>query len=275
MHVQILCDSFCDFTAAERLSSAFEKVPATVTVAGQQFLDDDGFQQAALLPYLKEKGAEPRIQFPDEQAYLAAMHPEAEEIYIVTSSAANVGQYEAASAARRIRMREIPEQNVHVFNTRGGSVGQLLAAREISRLQRSGCDFRQIVTWVERDILTTRIYLLPADIAFLYNMALLPRKKRIGFSKVLCQKKEDGKIQVMSSAMTAQGVEKKLAQVLAKQPPGKKARTCIIAHCGCPERARRVSQILKKGGQFSEFLLAETGAVTSVALGPGGLALAF
>ena len=193
MHVQILCDSFCDFTAAERLSSAFEKVPATVTVAGQQFLDDDGFQQAALLPYLKEKGAEPRIQFPDEQAYLAAMHPEAEEIYIVTSSAANVGQYEAASAARRIRMREIPEQNVHVFNTRGGSVGQLLAAREISRLQRSGCDFRQIVTWVERDILTTRIYLLPADIAFLYNMALLPRKKRIGFPRCCAKRKRTAK----------------------------------------------------------------------------------
>ena len=274
MHVQILCDSCCDFTAAERLSSTFEKVPAVVTIAGQQFVDDDCFQQAALLPYLGQKDVVPKVTFPDERAYLAAMHQETDEIYIVTSSAASVGQYEAASAARRMRLRENPDHKIHVFNTRGGSVGQLLTAREISKLQRSGCDFRQIVTWVERDILTTKLYLLPADIAFLYTMSLLPQKKRIGFSKVLCQKTEDGRIQVLASSMTAQGVEKKLIQVLNKLPQGKE-KPCIIAHCGCQDRARRVAQLLKKTGRFSEFLLAETGAVTSVALGPGGVALAF
>ena len=273
MRVQILCDSCCDFTAAERLSPTFHKVPAVVTLAGQRFVDDDRFQQAAMLPLLSEKGAAPRVEFPDEQAYLTAMRPDADEIYVVTSSAANVGQYEKAFLARKLRLRDQPDQRIHVFNTRGGSVAQLMAARRISQMQRSGCDFRQIVESVEKDMLSDQLYLLPTDAERLRRLDLLAPSKRPALPAVLCGKTLEGGLAILASAMTDRGLEKKLLRMLTKQPST--GGLCIIAHCGGLERARRLMQALRKSGCFAEFLLAETGAVTSAALGPGGVALAF
>ena len=273
MRVQILCDSYCDFTAAERLSPTFQKVPAAVILAGQRFVDDDGFQQAPMLPLLSEKDAAPRVEFPDEQVYLAAMRPDADEIYVVTSSAANVGQYEKAFLARKLRLQDQPDQRIHVFNTRGGSVAQLLAARRIRQMQRSGCDFRQIVERVEKDLLSDRLYLLPADAERLRRLALLAPSKRPALPSVLCGKTMEGGLTILTSAMTDRGAEKKLLRLLAKQH--RTGGLCVIAHCGGLERARRLMQALRKSGCFTEFLLAETGAVTSAALGPGGVALAF
>ena len=61
MRVQILCDSCCDFTATERLSSVFQKVPATVVVSGCRVADDKQFQRRALLEALRARA---RVHIP-------------------------------------------------------------------------------------------------------------------------------------------------------------------------------------------------------------------
>ena len=98
MRVQILCDSCCDFTATERLSSVFQKVPATVVVSGCRLADDKQFQQRALLEALRAESLELKLEFPDERAYLEAMAPGAEERYRVTSSAARTPEVFAGAA---------------------------------------------------------------------------------------------------------------------------------------------------------------------------------
>lgn len=273
MRVQILCDSCCDFTATERLSSVFQKVPATVVVSGCRLADDKQFQQRALLEALRAESLELKLEFPDERAYLEAMDPGAEEIYLVTSSAAVSDQYETASRARRMFLRERPDCRIHVFNTRSGSVGQLLAARQICRLQRSGCAFRQIVERVETEILSSTLLLLPASPEGLRQGGLIHRRRGWGRLHGIYRMTLEGTVARAAAALTERSAEKRLAELLGNSKTA--GKTCLISHCGAVERARRLAQLLQKNGRFSSILLTEAGAVSSLLLQEGGVAVGF
>lgn len=269
MGVQILCDSRCDLTATERMSSLFQKVPATWTLGERPLTDHKALGAGEILEAVAA-GAAIQEAYPGARAYREAMGDG--EIYIVTASAALCGQYEAASQARRLALGDHPGQPIHVFNTRSFSVGQLLAARRICQLQRSGYSFRQIVERVESEILSTRLFLLAPSPERLLQWGGLTRRRRER-PRPLYTMNLEGRLVRAGGALTDKGAEKRLAEAVARSDgPGK---TCLLAHCGCPERARRVAQLLREQQRFSSILLTEAGAATALLLGPGGLALSF
>ncbi len=271
MQFQILCDGCCDLTATERRGSVYRKVPAAVSVGERTFADDGDFRPAALLDALT-RGAEARVEFPDAQAYLAAMDPLAEAIYLVTASPALGGQYETASYARRLLLYRKPERQIHVFNTRSGGLGQLLAARRISQLHRSGCSFRQTVERVESDILAASMFFLPGEPEVLRKGGLVPPKRLPERPKWVCAMGLDGSVTRLASAMTEQGAEKKLLEAL--QSRDTTGKVCLLAHTGCPDRARRVSQQLLRAARFSQIITTETSPISTLLLRTG-LAIAF
>ena len=267
MRIQILCDSWCDFTPSERISSTFRRISATVTVGGRSFTDGDDFRPAELLACLRD-GQTPELVPPTARDFLAAADDAAEELYILTASAALDGQYDAAFQARRLLLGEQPERRIHVFNTRSAGVGELLAARRVSQLQRSGDPFRQIVERVEAEILANRCCLLPGTPAGLRQLGAAVRPGRGIYRMSL-----EGCPVWLCGGLTDRAAEKRLVRRLGGA--GKPGGTCLIAHTGCPERARRVAQLLQQQKRFSSILLTETGVRMTLLLGPGGLALAY
>lgn len=247
MRTQILTDGCCDFTASERMSSTFEQIPVTVV-----------------------NGA---VQFPTAQAYLEAMNPEAEEIYLVTASAALSNQNEVASQARRLFLGTAPNCSVHVFNTRSAGVGELLTARRICQLQRSGYGFRQIVERVEKEILTHHLFLLPVSPEGLRSQGLLPPKRLWEAQTGIYTMNLEGNVVRVARAGSTRGAEKKLLQHL-RQCDGT-GRTLLISHCGCPERARNLARMVQQEKKFSSILLTECGVPVSLLLQTGGISLAF
>lgn len=273
LRFQILCDSCCDLTASERMSSVFEKVPAEVTVSGAVLRDGKSPPQPELLRALEGGPSAFQLAFPDALAYLEAVDAAAEHVYLVTSSAETFDQYAVASQARRMLLQREPGRQVHVFNTRSGSVGQLVTARRICALERSGCTYRQVVERVEAELLTTALFLLPASAEGLYRGRLTPRQYGWDKMRSLYTMSVEGRVVRAASALTWRGLEKRLLRRLAAcQTSGK---TCLIAHCGCPDRARSVAERLRTQASFSGILLTETGVVNSLLLGRGGLAIGF
>lgn len=247
MRTQILTDGCCDFTASERMSPTFQQIPVAVV---------DGV-----------------VQFPTVQAYLDVMNPAAEEIYLVTASAALSNQYEVASQARRLFLGAAPNCKVHVFNTRSAGVGELLTARRICQLQRSGYGFRQIVERVEKEILTNRMFLLPVSPEGLRRQGLIPPKRLWERADALYALNLEGNVVRLAQAASARGAEKKLlAQLRQCDEPG---RTLLISHCGCPERARNLARAIQQEKRFSSILLTECGVPVSLLLQSGGIAVAF
>lgn len=211
-------------------------------------------------------------RFPAAQAYLDIMDPSAEEIYIVTASAALSNQYEVASQARRLFLGTAPDCSVHVFNTRSAGVGELLAARRICQLQRSGYSFRQIVERVEKEILTNRLYLLPVSSEGLRQQGLLPPKRLWEPPEAVYTMNLEGRVVRTARAASVRSAEKKLlAQLRLLDGTGK---TLILSHCGCPERARNLARMIQQEKRFSSILLTECGAPMALLLRTGGIAVA-
>lgn len=267
MRIQILCDGFCDFTPSERIGSAFRKLPASAAVGTQSFDDGPDFHPAALLAVRPRRGPAAEIRLPGVRDFLSAVDPAAEELYVVTASAALYGQYDAASQARRLLLAERPALRVHVFNTRSIGVGELLAARRISQLQRSGYAFRQIVERVEAEILSNTCCILPGEPE---GVRALGAPARPGSGVYLLQ--PDGHTVWLCGGLTDPAAEKRLARRIAADPPG---RTCLIAHAGCPERARRLARLFQQQKRFASILLTEAGVLTTLLLGRGGVMAAW
>ena len=247
MHTQILLDGCCDLTASERMRSTFQQIPVAM-----------------------KDGA---VEFPSVQAYLDAMDPNADEIYVVTASAALSNQYEVASQARRLFLATAPQCSVHVFNTRSAGVGELLAARRICQLQRSGYGFRQIVERIEKEILGNRLFLLPVTPEGLRQQGLLPPKRWWELSDGVYTMNLEGHVVRTAQAASARGAEKKLMAVLRQENGA--GRTLLISHCGCPERARNLARMVQQEKCFSSILLTECSAPMGLLLQPGGLSVAF
>lgn len=247
MRTQILCDGCCDFTASERMSSMYQQVPVSV-----------------------ENGI---VQFPTAQSYLDMMNPSAEEIYLVTASAALSNQYEVASQARRLFLGTAPNCSVHVFNTRSAGVGELLTARRICQLQRSGYNFRQIVERVEKELLTNRMFLLPVTPEGLRAQGLLPPKRLWEMPEGVYTMNLEGRVVRAAQAASVRGAEKKLlAQLRMADGAGK---TLMISHCSCPERARNLARMIQPEKRFSSILLTECGTPMALLLRSGGIAVAY
>lgn len=271
MRYQILCDTCCDFTATEKMSTVFSRVPAKLTLSGYSFLDDKAFRQGAFLEVWDEKSFELKAEFPDEDAWLARISSDAARIYLVTASAAVFDQYEVASSAKRRYLEQHPDAQIHVFNTRSFGVAELLAARQINRMERSGCEFRQIVERVENDILKRELYLLPSSPEQLQQSSAIVNRSTVR-GKDIYRTADDGRLMRVATALSAKGAEKKLLRILEKS--GNKNHACLIAHCGCIERAHRVSNLLHTKCGIKNIVLLEACAVSSAILQPGGIAIA-
>lgn len=276
MRYRILCDSCCDFSTTEKLGTAFEKIPAMITISGTRLTDDKHLRQEALQAALETKSLELHLDYPTREDFLRAMDCGAREIYVVCATTAVGEHYELASWARRQFLQTHPDALVHVFNSRSTGAGQLLVARKISQMQRSGCSFQQIVDSVERCCLRTRTYFLTGEEQLLREVGLAQHKKRtlLQARRQLLWTDLHGNLLELCGAATDRAAEKKLLKLLQKRGE-LEGKTCFIAHCASPERARRLAQQLHHAGLFRDIVFLEMGGVGSLMLGRGGITLAY
>ena len=65
----------------------------------------------------------------------------AEDVYVVTLSAALSGSYNSAQLGRKLYLEDHPAKNIYVFNSRSASVGQTLIAEKIQECVEAGMAF--------------------------------------------------------------------------------------------------------------------------------------
>lgn len=275
MRYRILCDCCCDFSATEKLSSDFEKIPAIITISATSLTDDKHLRQEILLAALQTKSLALQLKYPTEDDFLRAMDCGAQEVYVVCATTAAGEHYELACQARRQLLQVRPDAQIHVFNSRSAGAGELLVARKISHMQRSGCSFQQIVDGVERYCLQTQTFFLTGEEQLLRETGLAKRKKHPIFlhARQMIWADIHGNLEELDSAATDKGLEKKLLKQLQKYGDQER-KTCFIGHYGAPERARRIAQMLRHAGMYRDIVLIEMGGVSSLMLGRGGITVA-
>ena len=277
MGYKILCDSCTDFTPSMEADPRFVRIPLVIDVGGQTFVDDGTIRQEELLAAMRASSGPTRTACPAPEAY-RAYFDDAEDIYIVTLSERLSGSYNAADQAVRCYREEGGTHNVHLFNSRSASAGQVQAALKILELAEQGIPFAQVVEQVEA-------YLDEMDTMFVLEslenlrkngrltkvQALVTGSLRI---KLLMGATPEGEIIKLGQGFTErQALHKMVAR--AAESAGQEGKRLIISHCNCLERARYVRDLAEKLCRFREILVTATGGISTVYAYDGGIVIAY
>ena len=277
MGYKILCDSCTDFTPAMEENPRFVRIPLTIHVGSRSFVDDGTIQQAELLQVMGATQEAARTACPAPEAYLSHFET-ADDIYIITLSERLSGSYNAADQAVKCYREEGGRHNVHVFNSRSASAGQVQAALKIQELAEQGLPFDDVVGQVEQ-------YLDEMDTMFVLEslenlrkngrltkvQALVTGSLRI---KLLMGATPEGEIIKLGQGFTERQALQKMIRRAAENA-GHAGKRLVISHCNCLERASYVRELAEKLCRFREILITATGGISTVYAYDGGIVIAY
>lgn len=278
MSFRIVVDSCCEMTAQMKRDPHFVKVPLTIRVGKNTFVDDVSFDQEDLLQAMKQSEEAPSTSCPSPQSYLDAISCGVEDVYVVTLSALLSGSHNSAHQAKMMMEEDNPEINVHVFNSCSAVCGETAIALKIKELAESGMPFKKVVREVDKFIYRMKTLFVLENLENLRKNGRLTKMQAIVTGalkiKLLCHATPEGEIGKVGQALTVKQALTKLVDK-AVEDPDHEGRLAIITHCNCPQRAVQVKEMLERKCRFREIQITGAGGITTVYADDGGIVVAY
>lgn len=278
MSYRIVVDSCCELTEDMRQDGQVVRVPLTIDCGGSVFVDDDSFDQQALLAAMRASKQAPSTACPSPQTYLDAFGTGEDDIYVVTLSALLSGSHNSAEQAAAILKEERPDARVHVFNSRSAVCGETAIARQIREIAANLPDFRQVVQGVESFIDRMKTLFVLEDLENLRKNGRLTKLQAVVTGalriKLFCHATPEGEIGKLGQALSVKQALGKLVDRIA-QDADHVGRTLYITHCNNLERARQVREWIESKCSFGRIFTTEAGGITTVYANDGGIVVAY
>ena len=277
MNYKIVVDSCCDLTEELKADSHFQSIPLTLQVGDIQITDDETFNQKSYLKLVKESEECPKTACPSPEAFMNAYDCDADAVFVVTLSQHLSGSYNSAVLGRSLYLEEKGEKHIAVFSSDSASVGEVILALKIRELCEAGKSFDEVVKEVSdyRDNLNTYFVLETLD--FLRKNGRLTGIQAVVASVLNIKPVMGADKGTIIKLDQARGIDKalrKMAQWVAKQAVDPGHKTLAIAHTNCPDRARKVKEIICSLIDVRDVYVVNTAGVSSTYAGDGGVIIA-
>ena len=277
MNYKIVVDSCCDLTEELKADSHFQIIPLTLQVGDIQITDDETFNQKSYLKLVRESEECPKTACPSPEAFMNSYDCDADAVFVVTLSQHLSGSYNSAVLGRSLYLEEKGEKHIAVFSSDSASVGEVILALKIRELCEAGKSFDEVVKEVSdyRDNLNTYFVLETLD--FLRKNGRLTGIQAVVASVLNIKPVMGADKGTIIKLDQARGIDKalrKMAQWVAKQAVDPGHKTLAIAHTNCPDRARKVKEIICSLIDVKDVYVVNTAGVSSTYAGDGGVIIA-
>ena len=131
MSYKIVIDSCGELLERWKKDERIERASLTLTVDGEDIVDDETFDQAYFLKKVADSPNCPKSSCPSPERYMEAYDCQADHVYAVTLSANLSGSYNSAVLGKNLYLENHPGKKVHVFDSCSASVGESLIALKI------------------------------------------------------------------------------------------------------------------------------------------------
>lgn len=272
---KVIVDSCGELTRAMIEDGHFATVPLTLEVDGEHIIDDETFDQASFLQKVADSPTAPKSACPSPDAYMNAMHCDAERIYVVTLSSQLSGSYNSACLARDLYHEDHEVKNIHVFDSKSASIGQTLIALKIAELEEQGLSFDQVVAGVDDYIAGQHTFFVLESLETLRKAGRLSNLKAVLAStlkiKPIMGSTEEGSIQQLGQTRGMAKALEKMGQCLCDVSVNCEDKILAISHCNCEERALSLKKKMESMAKFKEVFIVNTRGVSSMYAGDGGV----
>ncbi len=275
MSYKIIVDSCGELTDEMKVSGYFETASLEIDVAGHHLIDDETFNQAQFLKYVKESPECPKSSCPSPEKYMEKYRCEAEHVYAVTLSAELSGSYNSAQLGRNLYFEEYGKKDIYVFNSRSASIGETLIALKIQECEEKGMPFYEVVEQVEAYIKGQNTYFVLETLETLRKNGRLTGVKAIVATalniKPVMGATSEGTICQLGQARGMNKALIKMGEHVVSGLKNSKEKILAISHCNCRERAEGVKKMLKEKAEFKDVIILDTAGISSMYAADGGI----
>ena len=278
MSYKIAIDSCGELLDEWKNDERIESIPLTLTVGGENIIDDATFDQKDFLKKVADCPECPKSACPSPERYMKAYECEAEHIYAVTLSAELSGSYNSAILGKNLLLEEQPEKKVHVFNSKSASGGQSLIAMKIIECEEKGLSFGEVVSEVEKYIEEMSTFFVLENLETLRKNGRLSRVKALVASalkiKPVMGSTPEGTICQLDQARGMNKAIVKMVDHIGEKGINIPEKTVAITHCNCPERAKMLEEAIRENLHPAKIVLLATAGGSSMYANDGGVIVA-
>lgn len=278
MSCKIAIDSCGELLDEWKNDERIESIPLTLTVGGENIIDDATFDQKDFLKKVADCPECPKSACPSPERYMKAYECEAEHIYAVTLSAELSGSYNSAILGKNLLLEEQPEKKVHVFNSKSASGGQSLIAMKIIECEEKGLSFGEVVSEVEKYIEEMSTFFVLENLETLRKNGRLSRVKALVASalkiKPVMGSTPEGTICQLDQARGMNKAIVKMVDHIGEKGINIPEKTVAITHCNCPERAKMLEEAIREKLHPAKIVVMDTAGVSSMYANDGGVIVA-
>ena len=275
MSYKIVIDSCGELPESWKADEKIESIPLTLTVEGEDIVDDETFEQSSFLAKVAASPESPKSSCPSPERYMQAYDCEAEHVYAVTLSSNLSGSYNSAVLGKNLLLENKPDQKVHVFDSRSASVGETLIAMKIRECEEPGMDFEQVIEAVEAYIESQNTYFVLENLETLRKNGRLSNLKAFVASalkiKPVMGSTPEGTIVQLDQARGINKALMKMVDYVAEKAVGSEDKVLAISHCNCNARAEIVKEAILERISVKDVVILDTAGVSTMYANDGGV----
>lgn len=273
---RLIADSCADFTEDKKEWTEVRLVPLTLSLDGEDILDDENFCQRTFLDKMKNSADCPRSACPSPERYMKEFEG-ADEIHVVTLSKHLSGSYQSAVLAKQMYQEEHPEVKIDVVDSWSASVGESVLVMKLRSLLGK-FSFEEVSKKIAafRDTVQTKFVLEDLSV-FIKNGRLSHMQallcNALNIRPMLAG--DHGQIVKLDQARGVERTLKKLVEHIVADVKEATTRTLAIAHCNHPKRAEQVKQMILSRVPFRECMVVNTGGLSTMYANEGGIIVSY
>lgn len=277
MAYKIIGDSCTDITEEMKKEGLVSLVPLTLTIEGEDFVDDETFNQQEFITKMKASPECPKSACPSPERYMQEFEGQ-EECYVITLSSRLSGSYNSAMVAKEMYLEEHPDAKIEIVDSRSASCGQMLLAVKLKELKEKGLDFSAVKEKITefRDNMETKFVLESLE-----NLRKNGRLGRVTFA--ICNvlnirpvmAADDGEIIKIDQVRGHNKALLRMIEFIEKDAKDVANKILGIAHCNNRERAELVKQEILKRLPFKDCIIVNTAGVSTLYANDGGIIVSY
>ncbi len=276
MSYTIVADSSCDMTPELRERLGIITAPLTLTLGEQHFVDDDNLDLQDYMARMRSFPGNPTSAAPSPEQYRDGFLT-ADTAFGITLSGNLSGSYASAMVGKALA--EEKGADVHVFDSKSASAGEILVAIKTRALISLGKTKEEIISSIESFIRRMKTYFVLEDLENLIKNGRMSKIKGRIISALnirpLLGSDGDGNIALYSIARGEKQAIEKMARTVEDSKIDTAGQTMVITHCNNAPFAHRLRQIVEERYSFEEVLVVPTRGLSSMYANEKGVIIAF
>ncbi|GFR37867.1 DegV domain-containing protein [Insulibacter thermoxylanivorax] len=278
MDYKIIVDSCCDLTPEYRERMQVTTVPLTLTLGEESYVDDEKLNLIDFMQRMKNCTGRVGSAAPSPVLYQEAFRG-ARTSFAITLSSNLSSSYTSAMLGKRMAEDEDPNADVHVFDSKSASAGQVLLAVKLRRMLDEKLHKSEIVTKLESFIKDMKTYFVLDNIDNLVKNGRLNKiaGKIISILHIrpIMGSDGDGNIVMYGQARGEKQIISKLIDLVANSGRQLEGESMVITHCNNPSLAEKLQDAIMSRFPFKEIIVMPTNGVSSLYANERGIVMAF